>query len=93
MLILNVHRIKFIMEMLKVLLLTIVLMGLIMLGLAVQIILKKNGKFPNTHIGGNKHMKDLGVTCVQTYDKIEQAKARKELRFKKLSLGESETGK
>jgi len=85
MLFLNVHI--FIMGILKVVLLAILIMGLVMLGLALQMLLKKDGKFPNTHIGANKYMKDRGVTCAQTFDKMEQAKARKELRFKELTLG------
>jgi len=76
---------------LKVILLTIVIMVLVVAGLATQILLKKGGKFPNTHIGGNKDMKSRGITCAQTYDKIEQANSRKELRFKQLSLEDSET--
>ena len=74
------------MEILKVVGLAVVLMGLIMFGLALQIIFKKGGKFPNTHIGANKHMKARGVTCAQTFDKMEQSKARRELRFKELTL-------
>lgn len=74
------------MEILKVVLLAVVMMGLVMLGLATQILFKKGGKFPNTHIGGNKYMKDHGVTCAQTFDKMEQAKALKEKRFKEITL-------
>ena len=77
----------------KVMLLAILIMGLVVLGLALQTILKKNGKFPNTHIGSNKYMKGNGVTCAQTFDKIEQAKARNELRFKQLSVDDEESGK
>lgn len=78
------------MAILKVMLLAIVIMALVFLGLAVQTFLKKGGKFPNTHIGSNKYMKANGVTCAQTFDKIEQAKARKELRFKQVIVDESE---
>ena len=78
------------MEILKVVLLAIAIMALVFLGLAVQTLLKKGGKFPNTHIGSNKYMKANGVTCAQTFDKIEQAKARKELRFKQVTPEESE---
>gem|GEM_PF-1404009 len=80
-----------IMAVLKVVLLAIVIMALVLVGLALQMLFKKGGTFPNTHIGSNKYMKDNGVTCAQTFDKIEQAKARKEFRFKQLSLDESET--
>jgi len=73
------------MEVLKLILIAIVLMTFVVVALATQILLKKGGKFPNSHIGGNKHMKERGISCAQTYDKIEQAKARKELRFKSIS--------
>lgn len=77
------------MMVIKIVLLSVVVMSLVMVALALQTILKKNGKFPNSHIGSNKYMKENGVTCAQTFDKIEQAKARKELQFKQLSLDES----
>lgn len=79
------------MEVIKVILLAIVIMALVMVGLAIQILFKKGGKFPNTHIGSNKYLKSQGISCAQTEDKIEQAKARKELRFKQLSLDESDS--
>ncbi|OFX63723.1 MAG: hypothetical protein A2066_12140 [Bacteroidetes bacterium GWB2_41_8] len=79
------------METLKLVLIAIGLMTFVVLGLATQILFKKEGKFPNYHIGGNKHMKERGVSCAQSYDKIEQAKARKELRFKQIALDETET--
>lgn len=79
------------METLKVVLLAILIMAFAFVGLATQIILKKGGKFPNTHIGSNKYLKSKGISCAQTADKIEQAKVRKELRFKQLSTDESET--
>jgi len=72
------------MEVLKVITLAVILICFVMLGLAAQILLKKGGRFPETHIGANKHMKARGITCVQTFDKMEQAKARKEMRFKEL---------
>lgn len=72
------------MEVLKVLLLAIVIMAIVVLAMATQILLKKGGRFPNIHIGSNRNMKDRGITCAQSFDKIEQAKARKELRFKDL---------
>jgi len=74
------------MVIIKVILLSVALVAIAMLGLAIRILLKRNGQFPNTHIGGNKHMKQRGIYCAQTFDKIEQAKAKKEIKFKKLTL-------
>jgi hypothetical protein len=76
------------MEVLKVVILAIVIMALAFVGLAITMLFKKGGTFPNTHVGSNKYMKDNGVTCAQTFDKMEQAKARKELRFKQVSIND-----
>jgi hypothetical protein len=79
------------MDVLKLIILVIVLMAFVVAALAIKILFKKGGEFPNTHIGGNKYLKSKGISCAQTEDKIEQAKARKELRFKNISLKESES--
>lgn len=77
------------MAIVKVILLAVVVMAMVVVGLAIQTLFKKGGKFPDTHIGSNKFMKDNGVTCAQTFDKIEQAKVRKELRFKQVYTDQS----
>lgn len=74
------------MGVLKVILLAVALLSVAMLGMAIQILLKKGGKFPNTHVGGNPRLKREGVHCATTQDKIAQSKARKEMHFKKLKL-------
>lgn len=76
------------MGVLKVILLAVALLGVGMLGMATQILLKKGGKFPNTHVGGNKHLKKEGVQCATTQDKMAQRAARKELQFKKIKLAQ-----
>jgi hypothetical protein len=73
----------------KVMLLSVAIMAIAFVGLAVKILFKKGGKFPNTHISGNKYLRAKGVTCIQTYDKMEQSKGKKILRFKGLTLGHS----
>ncbi|PTN07871.1 hypothetical protein [Mangrovibacterium marinum] len=75
-----------------VLLFAVLLMAVAFAGLAIKILTEKKGEFPNLHIGANPHMKERGITCAQTFDKIEQAQARKELRFKELSLIKEEPG-
>lgn len=74
------------MEVIKVILLAVALVSIALLGLATQILLKKGGKFPNTHVGGNKHLKRNGIHCYQTQDKIEQANAKKEVDFKEVKI-------
>lgn len=82
------------MGVLKVILLAVALLGVAMLGMATQILLKKGGKFPNTHVGGNKHLKKEGVHCATTQDKLAQRDANKQLKFKRLNLAtDTEAGK
>ncbi|PWD99973.1 hypothetical protein DDZ16_08625 [Marinilabilia rubra] len=54
----------------KMLLVTIVLMGAVTALFAIRIIFRKGGKFPNTHIGGNRNMAKRGIYCASTQDKI-----------------------
>lgn len=74
------------MAILKVIILSIVLLAIALVGLAIQILVKRGGKFPNTHVGSNKYLRSKGVTCIQTYDKIEQAKVKRELQFKDVTF-------
>lgn len=69
------------MELLTVFLLALGLLGLSMAGMAITILVKKGGKFPNTHVSGNRHLKKNGVYCSQTQDKLEQRNAWKNLNF------------
>jgi len=74
------------MEFLKLLLIVVGLLGLVMFGLAIQVIFKKNHKFPNTHISSNKRLADQGITCAKSWDKMEQRKVKEEMKFKNLTL-------
>lgn len=55
--------------MLPTLLLTLLIIAISFALLAITIIIKKNGRFPNIHIGGNKHMRKRGIKCAQSQDK------------------------
>ena len=44
-------------------------------GLATKILLKKNGRFPNTHVGRSKEMKKRGIIGFQAYDRMVQREA------------------
>lgn len=74
------------MEILKVILLAVVILGIGMAGMAIRILVKRGGKFPNTHVSGNKYLKSQGVYCSQTQDKIEQRNAWKKVEFDKLKF-------
>ena len=56
-------------EMFKTLLFTLLIIAISIALLAIKIIIKKNGRFPNTHVGGNKEMRRRGIKCVQSQDR------------------------
>lgn len=60
--------------MFKVLLIVIIIVGISVLLLGIKVFFTKNGKFPNTHIGGNKALSKRGITCAKTDDKLAQQK-------------------
>ncbi len=64
------------MEFILILVTAIVLMSLIFAGLSLNIIFRKNGKFPVTSIGGNKEMRKRGITCVKHDEMLCQGKGR-----------------
>lgn len=74
------------MEVLTIVLLAIALVSIAILGLATQILFKRGGKFPNTHVGGNRHLQKKGIHCYQTQDRIEQMNARKDIDFKDMKI-------
>ena len=51
--------------------------------LAITILIKKNGRFPNIHIGGSKHMRKRGIKCVQSQDR--DARKENPMRVKERS--------
>ncbi|QZE14524.1 hypothetical protein K4L44_01240 [Halosquirtibacter laminarini] len=71
---------------LKVVLISIVLVAICVAGLATQILLKKNGQFPHTHVGGNREMKKRGLICAKSYDALEQKRAYSKVNFKSLKI-------
>lgn len=82
------------MEIVKVILLASVLMAVAMAGLAIRILVKRGGKFPNTHVSGNSFLKREGVYCSQTQDRLEQQKAWKKVDFNQVSfIPEQKAGK
>jgi hypothetical protein len=74
------------MNFLLVLILAVVLIALAFAGFAITMLIKKGGKFPNTHISSNEYLKSQGVSCAQTYDRVEQSKAKKQINFGKLNI-------
>ncbi|GAP68782.1 hypothetical protein BA6E_10556 [Bacteroidales bacterium 6E] len=54
--------------------------------MAIRMLIKKGGKFPNTHVSGNKYLKSQGVSCATSYDRMEQQKVRQQINLKNLKI-------
>ena len=59
---------------LKLLLISVVLIAISMLGLALNILLRKKGKFPAFQVGHNKDMHRMGISCVKHDERKEHRK-------------------
>ncbi len=79
-------------EFLKTLLPALVILALAFIGLGITILLKRGGKFPNTHIHGNRQLNKQGVNCAQSDDRIEQLKAKKTANFRNVTLLKKQDG-
>ena len=56
----------------KIFLIVALLLGIAVALLAINIILRKNGTFRSQDIGASKAMRDRGIHCYRTQDKLEQ---------------------
>jgi hypothetical protein len=74
------------MEFLQLIILSVIIFSIAFLGLAVRILIKRGGKFPSTHVGGNKHLSRQGIYCARTQDRIEQNKLKSKTDYKNVRL-------
>ncbi|RHJ91067.1 hypothetical protein [Parabacteroides bouchesdurhonensis] len=61
--------------MLTTLLFTIIILVICVVLLSVKVLFKKGGRFPNTHIDGNRALGKKGIHCAKTQDR-EDAKQK-----------------
>jgi hypothetical protein len=53
---------------LKVLILSAITLLLAAAGIGIKMLLKANGRFPETHVGKNPEMRKRGITCARHTD-------------------------
>jgi hypothetical protein len=53
---------------LKLVIISAVLIAMALAGMAITILVKPKGRFPDTHVGHNKEMRKRGITCAQNSD-------------------------
>lgn len=68
----------------EIFIISIAFIGLAFIALGVNIFFTKNGKFPETEIGKNAHMRELGISCTKCDERKNWNKAQK--REKVISL-------
>lgn len=49
----------------EVILVTVLIVGIAFLGIGLNIFFRKGGKFPETEVGTNRHMRELGIKCTR----------------------------
>lgn len=62
--------------MLDTLLITLLIVAVCIVLLGVNVFFRKNGKFPNGHVSGNKALRKKGIGCIQSQDREAQRKPR-----------------
>lgn len=63
---------------LKLMLISVALVGLAFVGFSITILVKKNGQFPETRVGHNKTMRRKKIYCVKTEQKILDKRLKKD---------------
>lgn len=61
----------------KIMIVVIALLAIAFVGMAISILIKKNGKFPESEIGKNKAMAQKGIRCVKHDEMKEFRKMKK----------------
>lgn len=61
-------------EMLKLFLVCFALILAAVLLMGFRVFFTKDGKFPNTHVEGNKALREKGITCVRSQDRAARKK-------------------
>ncbi len=62
---------------LKLFIVTLVLVGIAFAMLGIRMLIVKGGKFPVTSISGNKHMRELGISCTKCSEQARFNRIRK----------------
>ena len=60
----------------KLFLLALALIAVALAGLGINMLISKKGKFPETHIGRNRQMKERGIHCANTTDALDRQNYR-----------------
>lgn len=62
--------------MLDTILITLLIVAICIALLGVRIFFVKGGRFPNSHVSGNKTLREKGISCAQSQDKEARRKSK-----------------
>ena len=57
--------------MVTTLLFTVIILVICVALMAIKVLVKKDGRFPNTHIEGNRALGKKGIYCAKSMDRVE----------------------
>ncbi len=63
-------------NMVKTIIFSVLILAFCIAFMCITMLVKKNGRFPNTHVSGSKALRDRGITCIQSQDWAERHKKR-----------------
>ena len=66
----------------KVFLFAVIILAFCIVFLCVNIIFKRKGEFPKSHVSANKAMRERGIGCVQSQDRMARKEKKKIKEFK-----------
>ena len=66
----------------KIFLIAVILVSVAFIALGIGIFFRRDGKFPETEIGKNKKMRELGIYCVKCEERKEWNKSRRNRKTK-----------
>ncbi len=80
----------------KIFLIAVILIAIAFVALGISIFFRRNGKFPETEIGKNKKMRELGIYCIKCEERKDWNRRKKnkisKIRPEKLKLDLSRMG-
>lgn len=63
---------------LKLMIISAAFIGASFILMSIRTLMKRDGRFPNTSVSGNKKLKELGITCAKCDEMARYRKLRKQ---------------
>ena len=77
-------------KMVRLFLITLPIIAAGMVLMSVTILIKRGGRFPNTHVCGNRHLRRRGISSAQTQDRQARRENRMAVKERSGRTGDSD---